>query len=115
MALAVRWDGATLWNVSPSSPWRAGSSRSFDWSGAEGRVLLATAGHGEESRAGHEAQAHAVCVLWRRKTHLHNPLDDADIPAEGGGMMRPRTRTQHRGVMEITFCEPLAPFLHPTD
>jgi hypothetical protein len=66
-------------------------------------------------RAEHEAQAHAVCVLWRRKTHLHHALDHAHIPAEGGGMMRPPTRTPHRGVMGIIFCEPLAPFLHPTD
>ena len=114
MALAARWNGAPLWNVSAGSPWRAGSSRSFDWSGAEGLVLLATPGHGEDSRAGHEGQAHAVCVLWRRKTHLHHLLCDADIPTEVGGMMRPRTSTQHRGVMGIIFCQPLAPFFDPT-
>src|SRR6516165_432833 len=28
-------------------------------------------------------------------------------------MMRPRTGTQNRGVKGISFCEPLAPFLHP--
>src|SRR5258708_15415300 len=56
---------------------------------------------------------HTLQVLWRHKTHLHNPLDDADIPAEVGGMMRPRTRTQHRGIMGVIFCEPLAPLLHP--
>jgi hypothetical protein len=86
---------------------------SVDWSGAEGLVPLATPHHGEERRAEHEAQAPAVCVLWRRKTHLHHPLDHAHIPAQGGGRMRPPTRTPHRGVMGIIFCEPLAPFLHP--
>jgi len=90
-------------------------ARSFDWSGAEGLVPLATPGHGEGSKVVPEGQAHAVCVLWRRKAHFHNPLDHAHIPVEVGGMMRPRTRTQHRGVMEIIFGEPLTPFLHPTD
>jgi len=86
---------------------------SFDWSGAEGLVLLATPGHGEDSRVGHAAQAHAVCVLWRRKAHFHNPLDHAHIPAEVGGMMRSRMRTQEMRVMGITCCESLAPFLDP--
>ena len=113
MALAVRWDRATLWNVSPGSPWCAESSKSFDWSAAEGLVLLATLGHGEDSRAEHEAQVHAVCVLWRRKAHFHNPLDHAHIPAEVGGMMRSRMRTQEMRVMGITCCESLAPFLDP--
>jgi hypothetical protein len=53
-------------------------------------------------------------VLWRRKTHLHNPLDDPLIPAEVGGMMGPRTRKQHGVIMGITFRESLAPFLDPT-
>jgi hypothetical protein len=86
---------------------------SFDWSGAEGLVRPATPGHGEESRAEHEDQAHAVCVLWRRKAHFHNPLDHAHIPVEVGGMMRSRMRTQEMRVMGITCCESLAPFLDP--
>src|SRR5260221_2121857 len=59
MALAVRLGGAALWNASADSPWHVGSSRSFDWSGAEGPVLPAAPGHEEGNRARHEGQAHA--------------------------------------------------------
>jgi hypothetical protein len=76
-------------------------------------VPLAPLGHGEGSRAKLEAQAPAVCVLWRRKAHLHNPLDDANIPAEVGRLVRSRARAQQSGVMGITFCQSLAPFLDP--
>ena len=53
-------------------------------------------------------------VLWRSKTHLHNALEDPLIPAEVGGMMGPRTSTQHGGIIGITFRESLAPFRDPT-
>jgi len=111
--LAVRWDGATLWNVSPGSPWCAGSRHFVRLERGRGicaaRPLRVT---GKVVEQGTRTR-HPLQVLWWRKTHLHNPLDDADIPAEVGGMMRPRTRTQHRGIMGVIFCEPLAPLLHP--
>src|SRR5467141_3893185 len=44
---------------------------SFDWNGAEGSVLLATPGHGEESRAGHEGQAHASGSLAAKNAPLY--------------------------------------------
>jgi len=88
MAFEARSRGVALWSEGPGSRWRAGSSRPFDWSGAEVGVRLATLGHGEGSRAGPEAQAHAVCVLGRSKAHLHNLQGDTDIPAEVGRMVR---------------------------
>src|SRR6266581_3663120 len=58
---------------------------------------------------------HPFQMFWRRKAHLHNTLDDTDIPAKVGRMMCPRVGTEHKGVMGITRCEPFAPFLDPTE
>jgi hypothetical protein len=87
---------------------------SFGWSGVRGPAQFVAPDHEEGRRAEPEGLAPAVCVLWRRQAHLHNPSGDLDIPAVVGGMMCPRSGTQQMGIMGIPICQELSPFFDPT-
>lgn len=86
-------------------------ARSFGWSGAEesarpGAASTTRKGVQQSTRARYTLQ-----ILGRGKAHLHDPLGQASLPAEGGRMRCSRARTQEPLILRITFSQPLTPFL----